>query len=495
MDSSTSVKVVFRSKPGNNKTGYLFIRTITNRKPKFKSLGLQVHLIHWDEDKQRVKSSLRDHYKLYNQTIDKALKELHSSYNNLASLNESKTVLMDYWMNHINVCGNVGTQANRQASYNWVEKFLRDKNFEGIKFRQLTPQIVEMFESYMQTNLATRTINTYMGYWKSVVNKAIKEQVVTYRVHPFINHSKLTNPNKKVRALTVKQVKSIMELQVKPLRAYYRDMFCFQILAGGMRARDLITLRWENIHINEDQFYLIYNQSKGKGKKQITYQLSHKALSFLDEILRIKEPNKMTGVDGNWKWLNILYNNLKKWEEDNKFNDFRDEDSDPHIVEWSHYDINTEKSYKLKNIKKSDIIQLSTKENIKMYTEGLTESYQEVLKRIISEYPKQFIFNKLMKNMVIPAHNNDAKIKNKLQGKIQNLNSQLKHICRELNIPEVTSHSSRHSHTQMLVDLGANLHHIQQSLGHSSLGTTQNYVNSLHTVELDKLSVSISSQF
>jgi site-specific recombinase XerD len=60
---------------------------------------------------------------------------------------------------------------------------------------------------------------------------------------------------------------------------------------------------------------------------------------------------------------------------------------------------------------------------------------------------------------------------------------------KELNFPDVSVHSLRHSFATHLVEAGASLHTVQKLLGHSQITTTMVYLHLTHHSEQNALSL------
>ena len=59
-------------------------------------------------------------------------------------------------------------------------------------------------------------------------------------------------------------------------------------------------------------------------------------------------------------------------------------------------------------------------------------------------------------------------------------------ISKALEIPKITTYTARHSYATVLKRSGANIAFISESLGHSDLKTTENYLASFETEEREK---------
>jgi len=69
---------------------------------------------------------------------------------------------------------------------------------------------------------------------------------------------------------------------------------------------------------------------------------------------------------------------------------------------------------------------------------------------------------------------------------IKRTNKRMKHISEQLKLPKITTYTARHSFATVLKRSGANIAFISESLGHSDLKTTENYLASFETEERKK---------
>jgi len=127
-------------------------------------------------------------------------------------------------------------------------------------------------------------------------------------------------------------------------------------------------------------------------------------------------------------------------------------------------------------------IALLKKDNIKgeylIYTRSKTGKTIKVYllpqaKTIIQEYQsnREYIFPIL--------ENNDSEhIYKKVNTTTNKVNYTLERACEDLEIVKVSTYSARHSFATHLMNKGASIAFISQSLGHTSISTTQNYIGS-----------------
>lgn len=74
-------------------------------------------------------------------------------------------------------------------------------------------------------------------------------------------------------------------------------------------------------------------------------------------------------------------------------------------------------------------------------------------------------------------------LKRKTQYLTRLINRAMAHIAKSLDIPHISTYTARHSFATVLKRSGANIAYISESLGHSSLRTTENYLSSFEREE------------
>lgn len=109
----------------------------------------------------------------------------------------------------------------------------------------------------------------------------------------------------------------------------------------------------------------------------------------------------------------------------------------------------------------------------------ITPEMHQIIKRWGNPpvHPDTYIFK-----YVTGAENAFEKVK-LIRDIVINCNSVLKKITRKTGMPKVTTYSARHSFATVLKRSGANISYISESLGHSSLAITENYLASFETEE------------
>lgn len=92
-------------------------------------------------------------------------------------------------------------------------------------------------------------------------------------------------------------------------------------------------------------------------------------------------------------------------------------------------------------------------------------------------------------NYVFPfldGYNTPMEQKKRIQDVTRRINKRLKMISEALGLPNISTYTARHSFASVLKRSGANIAYISESLGHSDLKTTENYLASFEREEREK---------
>ena len=143
---------------------------------------------------------------------------------------------------------------------NKLEGFLtgKDGRVRDLTFGELTPGFMSKFEAHMYTlknerdperKLHPNTIKTNFNIFKSIVNRAIEiDGLIKPEKNPFFGYSfkGVTTVKEK---LTMNEILTIAELELVSDTPIWhcRNYFLFSFYCAGIRAGDLIQLRWGNI--------------------------------------------------------------------------------------------------------------------------------------------------------------------------------------------------------------------------------------------------------
>lgn len=143
---------------------------------------------------------------------------------------------------------------NKLADF--MKKALHGKT--ELVFAELTPRLVEQFKAYLQTlhntrckeqrMLHTNTIANILHQFRCLVKKGIEKGLLASGKNPFLDY-KIKETNTEKEKLTIGEIKALEGLKLAPgsLGWHCRNAFMFSFYCAGIRAGDLLLLRWINV--------------------------------------------------------------------------------------------------------------------------------------------------------------------------------------------------------------------------------------------------------
>lgn len=176
---------------------------------------------------------------------------------------------------------------------NKLEKFLRSKRKKDLLFSEIDTSFLSKFEAYLHTLKNTRnpeaklhpnTISIMLRIFKTLINRAIQvDKIITPDKNPFMGF-KYDQPRYSTKEkLNQNEIKSIedLELEKGTVIWHVRNYFLFSFYMAGIRASDLIQLRWTNITADGRLEYRM-----GKNLKDRNLMLHSKTIEILKHYRR-----------------------------------------------------------------------------------------------------------------------------------------------------------------------------------------------------------------
>ena len=121
---------------------------------------------------------------------------------------------------------------------------------------------------------------------------------------------------------------------------------------------------------------------------------------------------------------------------------------------------------------------INTTRTLKDIRVVITEPMREIIERWGNlKYPDNYIFKHLIGNET------PLELKRKTQYLTRLINRAMKYIADQLGIAHISTYTARHSFATVLKRSGANIAYISESMGHSNLRTTENYLASFEQDE------------
>jgi site-specific recombinase XerD len=471
-----TTNVILQKKNSNDSFGYLNVFYFKSKEEK-KKVSLKFRMEEkifdktFDKEFNRFRQTTLFDYKTLNKEIDKL-------FNNDTIFEDSgkeiEKSFLKYFSTQTSNQRKLTTKTNYQIGYNKLITYLNYIEKNDLLFSELTHEFLIKFRDYLKGNgLQNSTIKHYFTIYKTIMNNSIDGDNYYYVKNPFRN-IELKVIDKPKRVIDDSDIKQLMNIPISDRLFLSSRMFLFSLFSNGMRYSDLILLKYDDIKHNNIEYTML------KTKKKMIIPLSYNIVKLLNDILDI--PDHFKELKETWKntehnsgygfeSINYSYNELIQMIYDKMENTFIKKEN--YIRYKGYYTKPDDKElimlidYKDEVIRDiTDIVRMKISKHIK------TKDQNEI---IFKNFIKSDIFNDY--NKLTPMNENQHK---KYMSCNRKYNQQLEKMCvkYELNINKISSHNSRHTFVNMLLDMdNINLNDVSLTLGHKRISTTQNYIS------------------
>ena len=138
------------------------------------------------------------------------------------------------------------------------------------------------------------TIGIYLRHLRAIYNRAIENEIVDQKFYPFgKNRYQIKAPRNIKKALTIEQISKIIDYDVKEgsTQNFVRDIWLFSYLCNGMNIKDIINLKFKNLHTDSIQYDRAKTSNTVQNPKPIIITLLPKAKEIL-ERWTVKKKNE-----------------------------------------------------------------------------------------------------------------------------------------------------------------------------------------------------------
>lgn len=282
-----SVKVKFRPSTVVGKEGVIYYQIIQNRIVRQLTTNYRIFSEEWDESNARLiigNTPRSNHLLSLKSCIDWDMKRIQMIINQLTERNipfSTNDIITAFQrqadeQSLFNFMGNVITQLKKIGKLRTAEtytatlrSFMRFRNDTDVLLDDITPELIEMYEAYLQNNGVVRnTSSFYMRILRAVYNRAVEKEFVKQR-NPFKNVYTGVDKTAK-RALPLSTIRRIKNLDLTrlPKLEFARDMFLFSFYTRGMSFIDMAFLKKTDLQNG----YLKYRRRKTKQQLFIRWE-------------------------------------------------------------------------------------------------------------------------------------------------------------------------------------------------------------------------------
>lgn len=286
-----NIKIILKLNKLNNRgEAPLYLRITKDRKPVYKSIGLYLKPVDWNKDTCSVRKSHPKSQGANNFIIQKLAEaqgrvlEIETK-NSFIKASKIKEILVGKSPESFIIYGNKITdqlketdQVRTYKRYKTVIKklsdFLKGKDFMMDEF---TVSFLNDYEFHLKKlGNCTNTIHSNLKTLRAILRRAINEDLLSRDKNPFFIYKLKKAPSKKEK-LTSEEIKAIIDLTLEENTSLWhcRNYFLFSYYNAGIRAGDLIQLKWRDIRKGR----LVYLMDKTGSLKNI--QLIPQTLNIL----------------------------------------------------------------------------------------------------------------------------------------------------------------------------------------------------------------------
>ena len=128
------------------------------------------------------------------------------------------------------------------------------------KLSDVTPDFLQRFERHLfRHGLTCTSVHIYMKTLKSALHDAVDAGAFDQSAFPFgIRRYEPPQPSQRKTALTREQISAIISFKGEASLEQYRDLWLFSYLCNGINFKDMLFLRYSNIHDSE----IIFTRAK-----------------------------------------------------------------------------------------------------------------------------------------------------------------------------------------------------------------------------------------
>ena len=263
-----TVKVKFRTSSVDRKEGTLYYQVIHNRVVRQISIGYKIYPMEWDVVEGRIlfQAACDKGRFCYLQSLDARLKSDVARLNDILSrlayagspftsddvvalflTSFGKDGFFSFCKRLIAQMRQVGKQRTAETYTTSLNSFIRFRSIHGdVPLDEMDANLMMEYESYLKSNgICPNSSSFYMRNLRAMYNRAV-EQELTMQRNPF-KHV-YTGIDKTVkRAVSVKVIRQIRDLDLMPSMDYARDMFMFSFYTRGMSFVDMAYLKKKDL--------------------------------------------------------------------------------------------------------------------------------------------------------------------------------------------------------------------------------------------------------
>ena len=514
--TSVSVTPVLWSRKDKDNLHPIKIRITTDRKSKYVSVGYSVKKLDWSQYKRNVKSTNPDYEKINYEISQMVLKIEGKQSKRVGDSVQMGSNLVEFIKKLIDQKRRGNKYYSTKRYNTLLQHLVSFWGNENIHFYDIDSNIVTEFRLYLETNVKPKrlekepspnTVNNYLKVLRSVINRSIQDGVY-FGESPFKDGhipKKIRTPKITLDRDDIWFLDNLSEDREKMTLGMWDSLnvFLFCFWSQGIRIGDCLQLKYGNLI--DGTFEIRMDKTERKHRFPLTRNNLFRILCYIDELPKF------------FDWDKGKYISTSHQEEDEKFVSFGElpypltqeieilgshtkliqdritlyENLEKNLHNYNRrrhidnrVDFYTDEKYNLYDREYFHLVQESNNPADYHWYHLYHESKDLFLRlgmKYLSEYCKKTENqNKFVFPFLRGLEDEVGHIRwNKISSSTSLVNKNLRKISERYGIRPFSSHYSRHTFTSLSKDMGVDIYDLKNWLGHTSVKTTEGYVNSV----------------
>lgn len=178
------------------------------------------------------------------------------------------------------------SRASYAQNMGYTLKYLIECFGESMSLQQFTPTTLSLFEKHLRKGGSSdTTINIRMSHLKALLNAAVNDGTVEYKIFPFRNYKM---PSKAVRDICIskEELKKLREAEFSGVserrHTVARDLFMLSFYCAGINLTDLMDAQLDGDTIT---FVRKKTATKKQGEKEVSITIQPEARAIIDKYI------------------------------------------------------------------------------------------------------------------------------------------------------------------------------------------------------------------
>ncbi len=300
---ASNTRIVLRKKPNKFGEYPLAIRISKNRKASYIYLGHYVDVRHWDANKRQLRKS-HPNYAHLNNYLEIKLAEVGRVILKLQAENKDISVgqikeelessinkkdffqIAQEYLDELETNNKLNQLSSDKPRINHLKKYCKSTI---LPFKEINAPFLKGFITYLklERNISERSIVNNLVVIRTIYNRAIKSGLTDRKLYPF-GHGKIVIrfPETEKIGLSADEIKRIENLKSLPDdEKHARNIWLFSFYLAGIRAADVLQLKWSDIHDGRLHYKM------NKNSKLLSLVIPDKAMELLKFYKKTKGDN------------------------------------------------------------------------------------------------------------------------------------------------------------------------------------------------------------